>query len=162
MNVPYNTGKVKIGQFYQRPQPVYETDRDMDSLQTALIGDIKALRRNKLHNTLYVFALVFALFALILGGPSMARAEAIASMPNKGGGKIVLTNEVCKYGEKTYPKLSRAYNYTDSGYGSDGCFYVEDETVVVIWNVNSEAKQMRYPAENFTILKRKTSGGTQI
>lgn len=87
--------------------------------------------------------------------PTLAFAEAIATMPNEGGGKIVLTDEVCKHDGKTYNKLNRAYNYTTSGYGSEGCFYVEDETVVVIWNASSGAKQMRYPAENFTMIKKK-------
>jgi len=89
-----------------------------------------------------------------------ASADTIASMPNQGGGKIVLTNEVCKYGEKTYSKLSRAYNYTSEGYGSEGCFYVEDETVVVIWNNPGGSKQMRYPAENFTLTKKSKGYGT--
>ena len=60
MNVPYNTGKVKIGQFYQRPQPVYDVDKDMSMLQTALIGDIKAIKKDKLWNTLYVARLCLA------------------------------------------------------------------------------------------------------
>lgn len=161
MNTPYNNGKVKIGQFYQRPQPVYEEDKDMSLLQTALIGDIGAIKRNRLHNLGYMLLLVVSFFFLIFVAPSMARAEAIASMQNQGGGKIVLTNETCKYGEKTYSKLSRAYNYTSEGYGSEGCFYIEDETVVVIWNQTNGAKQMRYPADSFTILKRK-GGGTAI
>lgn len=100
-----------------------------------------------------IFALVYMAF------PSKAFAETIASMPNQGGGKIVLTNEVCEMNGKTYSKLSRAYNYTSEGYGSEGCFFVEDETVVVVWNMSGTAKRMRYPAENFTIIKK---GGTRI
>lgn len=65
MNVPYNTGKVKIGQFYQRPQPVYDIDKDMGLLQTALIGDVKTIKREKLYNMLYVAALVFGLAGAI-------------------------------------------------------------------------------------------------
>ena len=68
MNVPYNTGKVKIGQFYQRPQPVYDVDKDMSMLQTALIGDIKTIKKEKLYNVLYVAVLVFTLFGAILFG----------------------------------------------------------------------------------------------
>ena len=93
-------------------------------------------------------------FVVGFGWSKDCNAETIASMPNQGGGKIVLTNEVCKSGGKTYSNLSRAYNYTSEGYGSEGCFYVEDETVVVIWNQSTGPKQMRYPAENFTILKK--------
>jgi hypothetical protein len=95
------------------------------------------------------------LLTALLFVPMLAQAEAIATMPNEGGGKIVLTDEVCKHEGKTYNKLSRAYNYTTSGHGSEGCFYIEDETVVVIWNTSSGTRQMRYPAENFTIIKRK-------
>lgn len=86
-----------------------------------------------------------------------AQAETIASMPNKGGGKIVLTNEVCVSDGKTYKNLNRAYNYTSEGYGSEGCFTVEDETVIVIWNVQGSPQKMRYPAENFTIIKKSGS-----
>lgn len=87
--------------------------------------------------------------------PTLAFADAIATMPNEGGGKIVLTDEVCKHDGKTYKELSRAYNYTTSGYSSEGCFFIEDETVVVIWALASGAKRMRYPAENFTVIKKK-------
>jgi hypothetical protein len=97
---------------------------------------------------------------ILVGFVQEVRAGAIATMPNEGGGKIVLTDEVCKSDGKTYHKLSRAYNYTTSGYGGEGCFYIEDETVVVIWNTLNGARQMRYPAENFTIINRKR--GTQI
>ena len=88
-----------------------------------------------------------------------ASAETIASMPNQGGGKIVLTNEICKVGDKTYSKLNRAYNYTSEGYSNEGCFYIEDETVVVIWDQGNKSKQMRYPAENFTIVKKSKGYG---
>jgi hypothetical protein len=86
-------------------------------------------------------------------------AATIATMPNQGGGKIVLTDEPCKSGGKTFDKLNRAYNYTTSGYGSEGCFFVEDETVVVIWNLETGPSQMRYPIENFDLpTKRKGKG----
>lgn len=111
-----------------------------------------------MKNLFYAMVVASAFAAIVHFTPN-AKADTIASMPNQGGGKIVLTNEICKFGEKTYSKLSRAYNYTDSGYGSEGCFYVEDETVVVVWDLSGKAKQMRYPAENFTLTKRK---GTQI
>lgn len=112
-------------------------------------------------NKLFYAMLVACGFAAIIHFTPSAKADTIASMPNKGGGKIVLTNEVCKYNEKTYKTLSRAYNYTDVGYGSEGCFYIEDETVVVVWILNNKAEQMRYPAENFTLTKKKATG-TQI
>jgi hypothetical protein len=90
--------------------------------------------------------------------PVMAHAAAIAEMPNRAGGKIVLTDEVCRHEGKTYDSLARAYNYSAEGYTTEGCFAVEDETVVVIWKDGSNNPRMRYPAENFRILKKKSSG----
>jgi hypothetical protein len=89
--------------------------------------------------------------------PILASAASIASMPNEGGGKIVLTDDICRHEGKTYSKLNRAYNYTTSGHSSEGCFYVEDETVVVIWNTSVGVRTMRYPLENFTLINRKQS-----
>lgn len=99
--------------------------------------------------------------AVILAFPSKVFAESIATMPNKGGGKIVLTNEVCKYAGKTYSNLNRAYNYTSEGYGSEGCFHLEDDTVVILWDVSGTAQKMRYSANDFTVIK-KSSGATRI
>jgi hypothetical protein len=90
--------------------------------------------------------------------PAMTHAAAIAEMPNRAGGKIVLTDEVCKHEGKTYESLARAYNYSAEGYTTEGCFAVEDETVVVIWKDGSANPRMRYPAENFRIIKKKSSG----
>lgn len=92
---------------------------------------------------------------MLIATISVARAEAIATMPNKAGGKIVLTNQACVHKGKTYDGLARAYNYSTEGYTTEGCFAVEDETVVVIWNDGSANSKMRYPAENFTIIKNK-------
>jgi hypothetical protein len=100
--------------------------------------------------------LALALFAaFLMAFVTWTYAATIATMPNEGGGKIVLTDEACKVGSKTFDKLNRAYNYTTSGYGSEGCFYVEDETVVVIWNLESGPKRMRYPIENFDLPTRR-------
>ena len=90
--------------------------------------------------------------------PILASAASIATMPNEGGGKIVLTDDICKVDGKVYNKLNRAYNYTTSGHSSEGCFYVEDETVVVIWNSSIGVRTMRYPLENFTLINKKQSG----
>jgi hypothetical protein len=87
--------------------------------------------------------------------PTLAFAGAIATMPNRAGGKIVLTDEPCKHNGKVYEKLNRAYNYGTQGYTTEGCFGVEDETVVIVWLDNSSEPKMRYPAENFTIIKKK-------
>ena len=92
--------------------------------------------------------------------PLIAQAGAIATMPNRAGGKIVLTDEACVHNGKKYDGLKRAYNYSTEGYTTEGCFIVEDDTVVVIWNDGSANSKMRYPAENFTIINRKR--GAQI
>ncbi len=85
--------------------------------------------------------------------PLIAQAAAIATMPNRAGGKIVLTDEACVHKGKRYDGLNRAYNYSTEGYTTEGCFVVEDDTVVVIWDDGTANSKMRYPAENFTIIK---------
>jgi hypothetical protein len=65
MNVPYNNGKVQIGKYYQKPQYV-EYDQDMLLLQESLVGDVKAIRRNKLYNIIYMAVLVFGVFGIVL------------------------------------------------------------------------------------------------
>jgi len=97
--------------------------------------------------------ITLALLTFIL--PTLAFAGAIATMPNKAGGKIVLTDELCKYEGKVYEHLNRAYNYGTQGYTTEGCFNVEDETVVVFWFDNSANPKMRYPVENFTLINKK-------
>lgn len=102
------------------------------------------------------------LLALMLVS-GMAQAGIFATMPNQANGKIVLTDEVCKLDGKVYEGINRAYNYGSAGYTSEGCWMMEDETIVVVW-VGSKDK-MRYPAENFTLSpnykqKPKTKGYT--
>jgi hypothetical protein len=94
-----------------------------------------------------------AVLALMI--PTLVQAAAIATMPNRAGGKIVLTDEPCIHKGKTYAGLARAYNYSTEGYTTEGCFAIEDDTVVVIWDDGSANSKMRYPAENFTIIKKR-------
>ena len=87
----------------------------------------------------------------------VANAGTFATMPNQANGKIVLTDEACVHNGKNYANLNRAYNYGSAGYTQEGCWIVEDETVVVIW---IEANQkMRYPLANFTINPNWKRGG---
>lgn len=91
------------------------------------------------------------LIALMLVA-GVAQAETVATLPNQAGGKIVLTNEVCKdpsTGE-VYSSLRRCYNYGASGNTSEGCYFVEDESVVVVWVNTSGRSKSRYPLVNFT------------
>ena len=76
-------------------------------------------------------------------------AETVATQPNQAGGKIVLTDDPCIQNGKNYEKLNRAYNYGSAGYTSEGCWIVEDETVIVVW-IDTNQK-MRYPITAFTM-----------
>ena len=57
MNTPYNTGKVEIGKYYQKPYYV-EQDDDMIAIQGWFIGDPRAARRKYWTNFTYVCVLV--------------------------------------------------------------------------------------------------------
>ena len=64
-----NTGRVLIGAYYDlNPlKPKYiEYDKDMLLLQTALIGDVQAIRRSRLRTATYLVVLVFGLAGAIL------------------------------------------------------------------------------------------------
>lgn len=88
-------------------------------------------------------------------------AETVATQPNQAGGKIVLTDGQCKYEGQVFDKLNRAYNYGSAGYTSEGCWGVEDETVIVYW-IDTNQK-MRYPVTAFTMnanySKKKNNNG---
>lgn len=65
MNVPYNTGKVEIGKYYQKPYYV-EQDNDMISIQGWLIGDNKQARQRYWANFVYgITLLTMAVIGLI-------------------------------------------------------------------------------------------------
>ena len=91
------------------------------------------------------------LAALLLAFSINVQAEAIAQAQNEGGGAIVLTNEVCKAGGKTFSDLRRVYAYTGSGLTQEGCYMLEDETVVVVWE---SGNKRRYHASGFTLINR--------
>jgi hypothetical protein len=65
MNIPYDTGKVKIGVYYQKPQYV-EEDLDMLRLQSYLIYDPARLKRQYWLNKFFVCLGVFTLTIAIL------------------------------------------------------------------------------------------------
>lgn len=66
-------------------------------------------------------------------------AKAVGELPNKSGGKIVFTDDSCKY----YPKAMRMYTYAPSGGSNDGCWFIEDNMVVVVYE--DDKKTYRYP-----------------
>jgi hypothetical protein len=95
-------------------------------------------------------SILFIFSAIIVS--QTASAEAIAKTPNNGGGFIVLTNEPCIYKKKDYAPLKRAYSYTARGYTFEGCFGIEDDTVITVWMDSNE--QRRYPVANFELINR--------
>lgn len=98
----------------------------------------------------------------LLSVVTVAKAEMVAYLPNQAGGRIVLTDEVCidPVTKERYDALKRAYNYGASGSTSEGCFLVEDDSVVVIW-VNARSRdKSRYPLENFTFNRNYKKGNS--
>lgn len=65
MNVPYNTGKVEIGKYYQKPCHV-EQDDDMIAIQGWLIGDNKQAKQRYWANVFYAMTLVVMAVAMII------------------------------------------------------------------------------------------------
>jgi hypothetical protein len=64
MNVPYNTGKVSIGKYYQKPYYV-EQDDDMLFIQSCLLGNAREARIRYWSNFAYgcLVVVVFAAMA---------------------------------------------------------------------------------------------------
>lgn len=79
------------------------------------------------------------------------QAGVIATMPNQAGGKIVLTDEACIHAGKNYSPLLKSYFYTPSGVTGDGCWRLDDQTIVIVW-IDSNTTR-RYPVENFDLRK---------
>jgi hypothetical protein len=79
-------------------------------------------------------------------------ASDIAWTDNKAGGRIVITNEVCKDPDgKAYKKLSRIYMFTADGLTMEGCYYLSNQLVNAIW-ING--REMKYPTSGFTIYEK--------
>jgi hypothetical protein len=90
--------------------------------------------------------------ALLALTTTLANAEMIAWLGNQAGGRIVITDEVCVDPDtkKRYDQLKRAYNYGSAGGTSEGCYLVEDESIVIVWVNSNGRSKSRYPLENFT------------
>lgn len=58
MNVPYNTGKISIGKYYQPPKYI-ESDSDMLELQSYLIQDPRLINRQYWARKIYFAVLIF-------------------------------------------------------------------------------------------------------
>lgn len=91
------------------------------------------------------------ILATLLLCPALAFGAVVASMPNQAGGKIVLTDEPCIHNGKNHQGLYKSYFYTPEGTTGDGCWRLDDETVIVAW-IDSNAIR-RYPVTSFTLRK---------
>ena len=65
MNTPYNTGKVQIGKYYQKPLNV-EQDADMIELQGYLLGKSKTARMERIAKRLYYGLVVLSIIGLMV------------------------------------------------------------------------------------------------
>lgn len=83
---------------------------------------------------------------------TQVHAQAIARMPNNGGGFLVLTAEPCIHKGKDYAPLKRAYAYTAKGYTFEACYGIEDDTVVTVFKDSGD--QRRYPITGFELINR--------
>ena len=92
------------------------------------------------------------LILLLFFAASQANAQAIARMPNTGGGYLVLTAEPCIHKGKDYAPLKRAYAYTAKGYTFEACYGIEDDTVVTVFKDTGDSR--RYPASSFELINR--------
>jgi hypothetical protein len=64
MNTPYNTGKVQIGKYYQKPL-IVEQDADMLELQGYLLGKSKTARMERLAKRIYYGLVIFCVVIMI-------------------------------------------------------------------------------------------------
>jgi len=81
---------------------------------------------------------------------SSASAESIAYLANKGGGRIVITDEAC-----SNQKGKIAYTTGDSN-TILGCWFIDDLYVHIVWS--DDGKLRSYPLENWTLMPKKTPG----
>jgi hypothetical protein len=64
MNTPYNTGKVEIGKYYQKPLRT-EQDDDMIVLQGYLLGKSRTARMERMAKRIYYGMVVVCVVAMI-------------------------------------------------------------------------------------------------
>lgn len=86
------------------------------------------------------------LLLALLAVSTTSTAATFAYFENQAGGRVVLTDEVCKMDGKVFEGLSRAYMYTDKGENDEGCYYIEDASVAIMWQ---SGREKRYPTSIF-------------
>lgn len=93
-----------------------------------------------------------SIIAAVLFVPIIAQAEALAYLENKGGGRIVFTDEVCiAPNGKRYDNLAKMYGYDKGGQSLDGCYGIEDNMIVGVWE---DGAKYRYNPESLVIIKK--------
>jgi hypothetical protein len=85
-----------------------------------------------------------------------AVAKDVAVMPNRAGGGVVLTNEDCYLKGKNYEGLKRSYAVANGGQTIDGCFYLENDFVVLGYE---DGTKYRYPIAQFQLLEKDHQSG---
>jgi len=88
-------------------------------------------------------------FAVVIHFTTDARAAVIASADNNDGGKMVLTDEPCVIGGKTFSDAWQAYSFNSSGLVLPGCFNIslDGSSVKVIW---ADGDEIVYSTKSFT------------
>ena len=74
-----------------------------------------------------------------------ANADTVASMPNNGGGKIVLTDKECQSDSRQF----MAYTTSQSISTQFGCWFSDDSMVHISWESTGSFKS--YPLENWDV-----------
>ena len=92
------------------------------------------------------------LIAALVAAPVFADSWAIL---NKSGGEIVVNDKPCP----GYPKLRQAYNYGEGGRSMNGCWYIQDDMVKVVWD---DGTTYAYPASSFYKKHTTTKKGTSL
>jgi len=80
---------------------------------------------------------------ILMGAVAAASAQNVmGTIKNKGGGKIVLIEEPCPKADSKDQR--RAFFWTEDNYSDDGCWQLDNGTVVVEWN---NFGRRRYPVD---------------
>ena len=94
-----------------------------------------------------------AMIAAMFFVASIAQSEIIATMPNKAGGMIYLTNNVT---EKCKPMRAMFAN-SASGNSIFGCWFLDEIVIHIKWD---DSGTSAFPVEGFTLVKK--SKGTDL
>ncbi len=87
----------------------------------------------------------------LVAAVSSVSAESIAYLTNKGGGRIVITDEACSNPQKG--KIAYTTGNTDTILG---CWFIDDLYVHIVWA--DDGKLRSYPLENWTLMPKRTPG----